>query len=152
MRTKLLVLIAFISVAASAQPKYTFLNPGISLGYVFGNGGGVVFGFEVSATEWLNERLFVGIALKYDMWGESSSKFHSVAEVGMPWLAISFGPSWTSINSDKFVGYTGTVWTGGGILPYYAHTWYSGRENVSEVGAYLKIPLQVGGEKIGWSN
>ena len=145
---------AIQATAACAQPSRTFVSAGINIGYLFGEGGGGVFGFEISATNMREGRPvpILGVAAKYDMWGVSSTKFHVAAELASGFGGVSFGPTWAHRESEPMFGYTGTVWTGLGLMPYYAYCWFGGNRNLGELGCYLKYPFQVAGEKLGWTN
>lgn len=138
--------------SSRAQSTRVFVSPGICMGYIFGQGGDGYFGLEISATRWPIDRFFYGLAAKFDLWGASSRKFHLAAEVGTSFMGISFGPTWASRESLLTSGITATVWTGGGIMPYYAHSWFSDGGNLGELGVYLKYPVQLAGEKFGWTN
>ena len=150
-RITILLSILFAQVfAAPAQVSRTFVSAGINIGYLFGQGGGGVFGFEISVTNMQGAGPILGIATKYDMWGTSSTKIHVAAEVAQGFGGISFGPTWARRESGAAFGYTGTVWTGLGLMPYYAYSWFGGNRNLGELGCYLKYPFQVAGEKLGW--
>ncbi len=152
LRNRILAIFTVFPVVVFAQNGTAFVNPGINLGYLFGNQGGVVFGFEISATYWPIDLGFVGVSAKYDWWGNSSTRFQFSGEIGTSFIGVSFGPSWIGTNSLKLSGYSTSVWTGLGLMPYYSYSWFTEGVDFEEIGGYLKYPAQVAGTRWGFSN
>jgi hypothetical protein len=143
---KMMIFVVCLEVAAASAQEYgTFISPGINLAYIRGEHGGFVLGFEISATTWPSEGFYWGLAAKYDIWG-NGHKFHLAAEARIHTvLSFSIGPAWSTIDEDRYVGYTGTLFTGLVLMPYYSYTSCSNDINLIEYGTYIKAPIQVGG-------
>ncbi len=121
-------------------PSSAYLNPGIQLGYRFGEKGGFVLGFEISETRW-NGPVFYGLAVSIDYCNEVFM-IHLAPDAGTYVVCMSMGPI-AAIRSNQSVnfGLDVTFNTGVVILPYYRYMSFLGQPDQGEVGAFLKLPI-----------
>lgn len=124
--------------------EHMFVNPGIKLGYVFGDAGGFIFGIEVSVTK-LNEDNGVVIGGVFDwdiVTATGRQKLHLGVEGGWAFFGIDIGPTWVSEPSgERLFGITTTPYGGVGLAYFYYSTTIISGENINELGLYLKAPL-----------
>ena len=153
-RVGVILLLALLFLPASeamGQQYGTFVNPGLSLGYLFGPDGGTVLSFEVSATYWPSDRFYYGALAKVQLFYGNVS-LHVAGEGGHSLVGASIGPTWSWIHGKRSVGFSTSMYTLAMFMPYYTYHWYPDRSPLGELGCYLKIPLQVAGPRIGWRN
>ena len=142
----LLSIFAFlILVNYNMQAKEgSWLNPGVKFGYAFGNGGGFVFGLELSMV-WLNEDRFHGIVIAFERCDNAKLIKYHVAYETLPLInspvGVSLGPSLTIIDDKKYPGFTSTLYGGVLIIPYLAFTFNLGTAPDFDLGSYIKLPI-----------
>ena len=146
-----MVLVCFAPTSANAQRYASFVSPGVSLGYLFGTDGGIVFSFEVSATYWPTDLFYYGALTKLQMFNGNLS-LHVGGEGGHALLGTSVGPTWTWIKGQRSFGVSTSIYTLAMFMPYYTYHWYPDRTSLGELGCYLKIPMQLAGPSVGWRN
>jgi hypothetical protein len=139
-----LVLLLATSSHLSAQPN-EFLNVGLRFGWMLGDRGGPVVGFEASYT-WLDSRTFTHgpvFGTDYNV-NRREARIHAGYELIAPVLpigGIEVGPTLRVGEERSAIGLHTTVFAGLYGYPYYSATVYPG-EITHEVGAYLKLPIQ----------
>ncbi len=143
-RTELvfILLAAMLSSHGYAQEERTFVNPGIKLGYTFGDSRGFTFGIECSVTRLL-EGYSYGAVAAIDLC-KQMQRFHLGVEASRG-IGIEWGPSVIAEGGVTQVGHTLTPFMGIIVYPYYAVTFRSRGDNLQEVGSYFKFPIQTAG-------
>jgi len=141
-----LLLWLFSSQHATSQGTSTYINPGIKLGYTFGENGGFTAGVEISYT-WVNENLSFGIVTSADVC-KKLLKFHLGTEASTRGIGVCVGPSLTKNNDTTDYGLTFTTFFGLVVIPYYSYTFRFIKDDVHELGSFLKFPIQVSGERL----
>jgi len=144
-----LLLWLFSSQPAASQGTSTYINPGLKLGYTFGENGGFTAGIEISYT-WANTNLAWGVLSSAD-WCNGLLKIHLGLEAARG-VGISIGPSITKKIDTIDYGITVTPFAGFILYPFYSYTWRMTSPNIQEVGAFLKFPIQTSGERIKFGN
>jgi hypothetical protein len=144
--TPLLVLMLLVATCdLSAQPN-EFLNVGLRLGWMLGERGGPIIGFEASYT-WLDSDTFThGPVVGGDYhYRDGDVRIHAGYELVAPRLPIGgveIGPTLRVCDDGTSLGAHATAFVGLYGYPYYSATFYPG-EITHEVGAYLKLPIQI---------
>jgi len=125
-----------------------FVNPGVKLGYQFGQNGGFVYGFEVSLTA-----LHVGFPIVGFVWNvdfcRDNTKVHFGAELSAGIIGINIGPSFYTTKNGSYTGLTIGLYTGLLLIPYYETSRFYGDTSsfsVNQFGGYLKAPIPMGGD------
>lgn len=119
-----------------------FVNPGVKLGYRFGDG--FVFGMEVSFT-WVSNRGIFGAVLAYDHCSNTNlTKYNFSVEWGGV-AGIAAGPSLIVSDTSKSYGVTTTIYGGILIMPYINCDFNFKEKSRFETGSYIKIPIKTGG-------
>ncbi len=148
MKTLLLltILMALASAAHALGQNSVYVNPGIKVGYTFGDRGGLTFGLELSVTQYQSRGMLLGGVIDYDYTPASGMhKTHLGAEGSVWGLGLDLGPTWVIGNGKSGLGATFTPFVGLVAYPYYSFTAMVGMENIHEAGAYLKPPIHVSG-------
>lgn len=151
----ILVVVAPWLTARGNEPARWFVSPGIKLAYAFGESPGFLFGWEVSVFTWTNwdpngpQEGCIGFVVDWDYCG-SISKLHVGFEASQRLVGASLGPTIITQNDSKLWGFTATVYSWFGVLPYYSYTYVRGMSDVHEIGGYLKIPILVSGPRISF--
>ena len=147
----LLLSMCFVSVWVSrADTPRWFVSPGIKLSYAIGNPSGFTFGWELSVFRTISwkapdaEDGFIGLALDVD-WCKSVSKVHLGIEASQRLVGVCCGPTLIRREGKSYFGFTTTVYSWFVALPYLNYTYAWDAPNVFEVGAFLKIPVQLNG-------
>ena len=149
----LLVLIVTSSALAHDDGPYYFISPGIKMSYVFGSAGGFSFGWEVSVYRTIawksrgDEEGYIGVALSID-WCKSTTKLQLGVEGSQRFVGICLGPSIVIRDSTWHYGASATMYSWFVALPYYTYTFMHGTSDVHELGAFVKIPIQLNGRSI----
>ena len=138
--------------AQTPQAHY-FFDPGIKLGYSFGEGGGFVYGVELSfvITGRDSRHPSYGITFDYDIL-PNGSKYHLGVEYMSPFVGLDIGPSVLSTDSSTLYGLSVIPFAGILILPYYNFTYFTPDITFHEVGTYLKVPIQMDHYTYNWRN
>ena len=131
---------------ASTQDRW-FISPGFKLGYAFGENGGVVAGAEVSITRWPESgRLITGACVSIE-----EMKPYTFLHVGFEAASVvgaSVGPTMLISKESRAWGFTGTIWGGLVVLPYFRYSSFSSRADLYEAGAFLKFPMMISGPRL----
>jgi hypothetical protein len=145
----LLSMCAFPSLGLTQSDVAVFVNPGLKIGYTFGDIGGFTYGAELTVTAGVKKEggvsFFYGVVANLDFCRERI-KFHiggQCSYVG----GIEIGPSWiwkadsvhAGIGFSAFAGFLG--------YPYYSYTSAKGIPDFSEAGILLKLHFLIAGRK-----
>ena len=131
----------FKIIDVKAAEPYYFYNPGIRLGYQFGNNGGFVYGLEFSIMKTIVDYPSFGGKVSIDFC-KDNTKLQLGAQVSHI-LGLYIGPTfYFSENKTNFgysVGLYGTVV----ILPFYEYTKIFDENNfsISQTGVFLVLPV-----------
>ena len=149
-RYSILILIILNTTSGQTQHHY-FFSPGIKLGYTFGENGGFAFGFEGSFTvtgDYGDDPIY-GVVFDYD-WSGEINKTHIGFEY-YRWLGgIDIGPTIAWKNGQRYFGFSAIPFIGVLVNPYYNYTFLNGEFGLHEIGAYLKIPIQIDDHRFTW--
>ncbi len=144
----LIMALTALNVDASSQMHRdtfsgsTFLIPGFYAGYVFGDEGGFIAGFEVSITHFFDDQSYYGIELNYSGW-HHATKLHLGAEIGYTLIGASFGPTLFNTDSISTMGCSISYFAVLGVIPYLStHIPFDGK-TFTEIGGYIKFPYQL---------
>lgn len=135
-----------------SQEQQIWLNPGIKLGYQFGEENGFVFGFELSAV-WENDgHASGGVLIDIDLCNKADLIRLNVAIEGHPFpfahfpTGISVGPSIIFHDSNYYFGITTIAYVPFiGFIPYIGSTFSFDYSPVFETGSYIKYPILISG-------
>jgi hypothetical protein len=143
--------IVFLPTTVSGQSHRTAINPGIKLGYEFGDNGGFVFGVEISLVveKQSSDYYYYGFVLSTDKCRDLK-KYHIGVEGGRGLMGICIGPSFLSQKGEHDFGLTVTPYYGGLLIPYLSITTTVNSRFIGEIGSYVKIPIPAGGN--WWNN
>ena len=146
-------LIILSSVAQAANDSYTFFNPGIKIGYTFGQNGGFTYGIEISVVVFSHKVLEPrsGFVFDYDRVG-GMNRLHFGVEYMFAVFGADFGPTVGWKDNVRMVGFSITPFAGALILPYYSFTYFNEQTLQHEVGSYFKGFVEVGGTHYAASN
>jgi hypothetical protein len=125
---------------AFAEDRY-FLNPGLKFGHTFGEKGGYTIGFEISHTRFSSQRSF-GMVASID-YCRNANRFRY--HLGGEYLAVAVGPTVIVEAESVDFGFNVTPYFGLFVIPYYNHTLRFTRNDLHELGAFLKFPILVKG-------
>ena len=144
----ILILICFNASVASAQIS-TYVNPGIKLGYAFGENGGFTFGYELSFVfiKGGNDDSRFGIVIDYD-WVKDTRRLHLGTEYMYRFFGIDVGPTVAWCSGSSKTGFSVIPFGGLMILPYYNFTYLDNETEYHEIGTYVKLALG----NFGWRN
>lgn len=148
------VLIVSLCYSQSGPPKHNyFLNPGMKLGYAFGENGGFTYGFELSfvVTSRDSKHPSRGITLNYDFISKGS-RVHLGFEYLSPFIGIDVGPTMYTTQSTNNFGFSVIPFIGIFIIPYYNFTYINSDGTFNEIGSYIKIPIQTDHYRYNWQN
>jgi len=141
-----LLLAIMIFSKVIAQDRW-FINPGIKLGYAFGENGGFISGLEISVTNVPDARRpILGACVSIEQ--TNSTTFVHCALEASGLVGISLGPTIVVSEGDHRLGIGGTVFGGLVVMPYYRLTYIPNWSVLNEVGSFIKIPLKLSGPDI----
>ncbi len=144
---RLIILCLIFSLSEVNSQNATYINPGIKLGYAFGDNGGFVFGLEISIVEHSGSDFVYGFVLSFDHINDAAI-FHAGFEATGAWLiGIEVGPSFMLKNGEKSYGFGITPYAGFILMPYMNISWFSNKQSFFQFGSYIKIPLQLRGKR-----
>ena len=129
-----------------SQTKRTFINPGVKIGYAFGNGGGLVMGFECSFssitfdTHTSSYGFVVGIDKYFDF-----TKYHIGVEYYYGGIGLEYGPSYLKKGEEFDITTSATLYTWLIAIPYASITFNNEFGAFNEYGMFLKFPIQLSG-------
>jgi len=154
-RSALFFVLAEIGFATliHAQNATTFLNPGIKLGYTFGDNGGFTYGAEISYVWMIRPEhssgagASIGPVLDIDFLPRMS-RIHLGIETayavgGLVAVGVCGGPTILFKDGDDYWGYSVIPFIGALMYPYFNYT-SVGELRSTEVGGYLKYHLHTG--------
>ena len=127
-----------------------WLNPGLKLGYRFGENGGFVIGAELSIV-WERNDSFTGLVLAFDYCNNTKTTRYNISAETLPIfnapIGVAFGPTLIVHDSLVHFGFTGTMYCGILIIPYFSATMMSKNNTDFELGSYAKFPILYKGSK-----
>jgi hypothetical protein len=134
---------------AAGEDGPWFISPGIRMSYSIGERSGFAMGFEVSLftmVHWQNGVDFgaAGIILDVDAIGPRR-RLHIGVEASYAWVGFSLGPTFVTDSTRRSVGFTATIYSWYWVYPFYSFTWAGSAGTMHDVGAYLKLPIPLGG-------
>jgi len=122
-------------------PQNVYINPGIKLGYMFGEKGGFVLGVELSVTkEFPNNYKLWGLVIDFDE-SKSLDKIHLGLESSMYVVGIDAGPTFAWDNEGNYLGFSLIPFSGAILIPYYEFTFLNKDKLFSEIGSYIKVTI-----------
>jgi hypothetical protein len=137
----LLFSLCFPLLSVNAQDTFVVVNIGIKLGYAVSAPSSMVGGLEVSVN-YYRDRKGIGVLVSTEQWyGRSMDHYAVQAFYGL--MGMSFGPSIMRTKTSRTSGYSGTLFGGAIVLPYYRFSVFHDDTNAHEVGFYAKLPLPV---------
>lgn len=158
MKLHLTIAIMLVMMACTSQNLLSsgpsiYINPGVKIGYSFGDQGGFTYGLELSITSSFTSSFspfWGGIVINtYQCKGRNSTHFG--AQTSYFGFGMEVGPTYVNDNGRQYSGYTITTFGGFIIIPYYT---YSGFDNDSltthEIGTYVKMPIKIIGERFSF--
>ena len=144
-----------VGFGQSSKPVDThyFLDPGIKIGYAFGENGGLFYGLELSyvITGPDSKHPSYGLTFSYDFL-PTSHRIHVGAEFLSPFAGIDIGPSLLLNESTNLYGLSLTTFAGIFILPHYQLSLLSDGVITHEVGSFVKVPIQLDHYNYNWRN
>lgn len=138
-----LICLFFMSKSAYSYDPAVFLSPGIKLGYQVGEGGGFVYGLELSLAAWSSGSPILGVVSNIDFCN-GNTKLHFGAEVSAGIIGIDIGPSFYYTEKGNYSGITLGLYSLVLVMPYYETTRFYGENSsftVNQFGSYFKLPL-----------
>lgn len=136
----------FVFLQNISFAQRTFISPGIKLGYQFGKDGGFTFGMEMSLTFWERKGPIYGVVVAADGF-RGKYDYHVGLEVATPVMGVEVGPT-ISGRYDYAAGFSATVYSGFVLYPYYRYAYIKNNPNQHQIGTFIKVPIQVDGERI----
>ena len=138
---KIFFIVILIGFSNSFAQNDIYINPGIKLGYMFGEKGGIVFGFELSITKLDNNRGFVwGYVFDYDM-TKKIKRIHLGIEAYRMLLGLDIGPTFAWVEGERYLGFSFIPYGGAILYPYYNYTLLFPNITYQEIGSYIKFTL-----------
>lgn len=152
--------VVFITILCTSpnlfsQGNSVFLNPGIKLGYTYGENGGFTYGFELSVTSNVlpdEPTLCYGVVFDIDF-NKHWTKIHFGAEGNLITLGLDIGPTLLIQNGTTTLGFSIIPYCGALLYLYYNYS-YFGKNMLamSELGMYLKYHTPIIGEGFHYLN
>ena len=140
----LISLIAIIAICQSHATDFrTFVNPGIKLGYTFGDQRGFTLGFECSITRMVGDRFSYGGVASVDFCRQLI-RVHTGMQASWG-IGVEWGPTFIRDGSESQFGHSLTPFLGIVAYPYYTMTFRGESPTLYEVGSYVKVPIRVAG-------
>ncbi|NLT50434.1 MAG: hypothetical protein GXX85_05905 [Ignavibacteria bacterium] len=118
------------------------VNPGIKLGYIFGEQGGFVFGVEMSFMHMFDQGPSAGIVLSADLL--KGKQIYHIGIQGSYIAGIDIGPSFYVTKDECTLGLGTTIYTGFIIMPYFTINSFPDKPKQIQLGSYLKLPIYFG--------
>lgn len=140
----LLTLISFSTnnLKADGKGNSIYLNPGVKLGYQFGENGGFVYGFEVSVTTYTKSSFpLPGVVFNIDRC-KGKTKIHLGAQTSLM-LGMELGPTLYIDNDKQYWGVSTTIFGFVFAIPYYEYTYLFDTNNLHQIGLFGKVPIPV---------
>ncbi len=148
---QMFLLMLFASLCSAQSEHHYIFSPGIKLGYVFGDNGGIIFGFEGSliVTGEYNDDPIFGVVFNYDWLGKTEF-LHLGIEYSENASGIEIGPTFAWLDGVRHYGIGITPFAGFLLYPYYNYTYLSNRTDFHQIGSFAKLPIQLDDKKYHW--
>ena len=150
MKSKRIILIILFLCSNGFAQTSVFVNPGIKIGFAFGEKVEFNFGYELSLVFFKEsdpDYNKYGIVIDYDNIYEIK-RLHIGFEYIRRFVGIDIGPT-LGWKGDNFIyGFSVIPFGGAILLPYYNFTYFNKESDIQEIGTYLKIPIG----DVGWRN
>ena len=141
MASKVFLIVLLLGFGNSLA-QITYVCPGIKMGYMFGEKGGFVFGVELSVINLNNESpASWGCLLDFDII-HNVKRFHLGIEGIAYIVGLDIGPTFVFEKGESYTGLSIIPFGGLILVPYYNYTDLFKNASYSEIGSYLKIPIQ----------
>ena len=139
--TKKIFLITLLIGFSTSFSQNVYVNPGLKLGYMFGENGGFVFGFELSITR-LSENggLLYGYVFDYDM-TKKIKRIHLGIEASRTLIGLDVGPTFLWAEGKGNLGFSIIPFGGAILYPYYNYTLLFPNTTYQEIGSYIKYTI-----------
>jgi hypothetical protein len=124
----------------NSYSQYVYVNPGIKLGYMFGEKGGFVLGIEISVTYVDLNHAIVGLVFDYDELSKFN-KIHLGFEASTLFAGIDVGPTFGWDDDNNYTGFSIIPFGGAFIYPYYNYTFFNKNMSYHEIGSYIKVTI-----------
>lgn len=140
----IILLIVIVGLRQSHAREFrTFVNPGIKLGYTFGDQRGFTIGLECSITRMVGGSFTYGGVAAVDFCRQLI-RIHAGVQASK-FIGIEWGPTFIRDGSESHFGHSLTPFLGFVAYPYYTMTFRGYSPTLHEVGSYLKAPIKVAG-------
>ncbi len=142
---KLCVVLALLCLPlfrVTAQDTFVIVNIGFKFGYAITNQSSFVSGLELSVN-YYRDLKGIGILVSTEQWTSGRRLYHYAIQGFYGLVGASFGPTILKSQSGQTIGYSGTLFGGAILLPYYRFTNFQNDTSAHELGVYAKLPLPV---------
>lgn len=143
MKNLIALMLIFVSLQNISIAQKTFINPGVKLGYQFGENGGFSLGFEISFTFLAKDGAIYGVLFDLDKY-QRRWHYHFGLEFWTHFAGVEIGPTFCGGNISDW-GFGTTVYSGAVLYPYYRYTFMNRNPNLNEIGTYIKFPILTSG-------
>lgn len=127
-----------------------YINPGIKLGYTFGDDGGFTYGFELSiTTNFKNQQTsnWYGVVVDVDFC-KDWTRLHTGIEASSIGVGCDVGPSFLFRNDTVSYGVSFIPFIGIIVYPYYNFSFFDNGFASHELGSYFKVGGLISGDRI----
>jgi hypothetical protein len=146
-----IIAILFVLGFSDLFAQYTYINPGIKLGYMFGENGGFVYGFEISVTHYDEKSGPIwGCVLDWDVTKELN-KVHFGVEGSALFMGLDIGPTYAWRDDKHYYGFSIIPFAGAFLIPYYNYTYLGPNNSTHEIGSYIKLTIPIQRRAGNWN-
>lgn len=134
---KILFIFLFVGFNISFAQRL-YINPGIKLGYMFGEKGGFVFGYELSfLMENTKRDMLWGFVIDYDKINNMERLHLGIEAIRA--VGLDIGPTFVWEDGKNYTGFSAIPFGGIILIPYYNFTYLYQKGTFHEIGSYVKI-------------
>ena len=146
MKLIIISILLFVNLGYSQPPdNFYFFNPGIKLGYTFGQNGGFSYGFEMSFIK-TGDKLIepkYGVVVGIDRVNDVA-KYHFGLQYLGGIIGGEVGPSIIVRDGNINYGFQFTPFLASIIIiPFYSYTFVLNNNDFHEIGSFIKLPFQI---------